>query len=96
MDPQPLSPSEWAQIGNALKFLWAALGLSVVAGFSLLIAHALITSLVDTNTISARWASLRPLFYFVGIVAVIGLIACLIGATLNMGWIDVSYPRYWQ
>ena len=96
MDPQPLSPSEWAQIGTALKFLWGALGCAIVAGFSLLTAHALITSLVDTNTISARWTSLRPVFYFVGIVAFIGLIACFVGAALSMEWLEVMYSRYWQ
>ena len=72
MDPQPLSPSEWAQIGTALKFLWAALGCAIVAGFSLLTAHAIITSLVDTNTIPSSWSNLRPVLYFVGIIAVIG------------------------
>ncbi len=96
MDPQPLSPSEWAQIGTALKFLWAALGCAIVAGFSLLTAHAIITSLVDTNTISARWANLRPVFYFVGGVAVIGVIACFVLAAMNLDWLDVFYSRYWQ
>ena len=96
MDPQPLSPSEWAQIGTALKFLWAALGCAIVAGFSLLTAHALITSLVDTNTIPSGWSNLRPVFYFIGIVAVIGLIACLVLAAINLEWLEVLYPRYWQ
>ena len=96
MDPQPLSPSEWAQIGTALKFLWAALGFAIVAGFSLLTAHAIITSLVDTNTIPARWTNLRPVFYFVGIVAVLGVIACFVLAAINMDWLDVRYSRYWQ
>ena len=96
MDPQPLSPSEWAQIGTALKFLWAALGCAIVAGFSLLTAHALITSLVDTNTIPSGWSNLRPVFYFIGIVAVIGLIACLVLAAINLEWLEVLFPRYWQ
>ena len=96
MDPQPLSPSEWAQIGTALKFLWAALGCAIVAGFSLVTAHAIITSLVDTNTISARWSNLRPVFYFVGIVAVFGVIACFALAAMNLDWLDVFYSRYWQ
>ena len=96
MDPQSLSASEWAQIGTVLKFLWAALGCAIVAGFSLLTAHAIITSLVDTNTISAKWSNLRPVFYFVGIVAVIGVIACFVLAAMNLDWLEVLYPRYWQ
>jgi hypothetical protein len=96
MDPQPLSPSEWAQIGTALAFLWAALGFAIIAGFSLLTAHAIITSLVDTNTISPKWSNLRPVLYFVGIAAILGLIACLAYVAINMDWIEVLYSRYWQ
>ena len=96
MDPQPLSSSEWAQIGTALMFLWAALGCAFVAGFSLLTAHAIITSLVETKTIPARWSYARPVLYIVGLGAVVGVIACLVLAGLNMEWIDIRYSRYWQ
>ncbi len=96
MDPQPLSASEWAQVGTTLRYLWAALGCAVISGFSLVLAHAVITSLVDTNTISQRWSNLRPVLYFVGIAAVIGVIACLALAALNLDWLDVRYSRYWQ
>ena len=96
MDPQPLSPSEWAQIGTTLMYLWAALGFAFVAGFSLLTAHAIITSLVDTNTISDRWSKLRPVLYIIGIAAVIGVIACFVLAALNLDWLEVRYSRYWQ
>ncbi len=96
MDPQPLSSSEWAQIGTALKFLWAALGCAIVAGFSLLTAHAIIVTLVDSNTIPARWSSLRPVFYGIGILAVVGVITCFVFAALNMDWLEVRYSRYWQ
>ncbi len=96
MDPQSLTPSEWAEVGTALKFLWAALGLAVVAGLSLVSAHAVITSLVDTETISARWSRLRLPLYLAGIAAVVGLFVCLVLATQNLSWLDTFYSRYWQ
>lgn len=96
MDPQPLSTAEWAELGNALMFLWGALGFSILAGTSLLTAHALITSLVDTNTIPAGWSKIRPILYVTGIAAVVGLVACLFLASQNLGWLEVFYPRYWQ
>ncbi len=96
MDPQPLSPSEWAEVGTALKSLWAALGLAFVAGFSLLTAHAVITSLVDTHTISSGWSRLRPVLYAIGIAAVVGVLACIFLAIQNLRWLDVFYSRYWQ
>ena len=96
MDPQPLSSSEWAQIGTALMYLWAALGCAIVSGFSLLTAHAIIVTLVDTNTISPRWSNARPVFYAIGLIALVGLIACFVLAALNLEWLEVLYSRYWQ
>lgn len=96
MDPQPLSPSEWGQIGTVLMYLWAALGCAIISGFSLLTAHALIVSLVDTNTIPASFSKLRPLFYAVGLIAFVGIIVCFVMAALNLAWLDILYSRYWQ
>ncbi len=96
MDPQPLTPSEWAEIGTALKFLWAALGLAFVAGFSLVSAHAVITSLVDTDTISARWSKLRLPLYVAGVAAVAGVLTCFFMVVQNLSWLETLYSRYWQ
>lgn len=96
MDPQPLTPSEWGQVGDSLLYLWMALGAAFIAGPVLLTAHAIIPSLVDTETISARWSKARPVFYLIGLIAVAAIITCLVLSVLNMGWIDTRYSRYWQ
>ena len=54
MDPKPLSTAEWAEVGNALKFLWLALGFALVAGPSLLTAHAIIPSCLLYTSPSPR------------------------------------------
>lgn len=96
MDPQPLSPSEWGQIGTMLWYLWGALGCAFVAGFSLLTAHAIITSLVDSQTISSRWSNLRLPLYAIGVLGVIGVVVFFVLAFTTIDWIDVRYSRYWQ
>lgn len=96
MDPQPLTASEWAEVGTALKFLWGALGCALIAGGSLVTAHALITSLVDTETISPRWTKMRLPLYATGLVAVAGIFICLAMAGVNMSWLDTFYARWWQ
>lgn len=96
MDPQPLTPSEWGQLGISLRFMWVALGAAFFAGPVLLTAHAIIPSLVDTETINPRWSKARPVFYVLGLLAVAAIIACLVLAVINMGWLETRYSRYWQ
>ncbi len=96
MDPQPLNTDQWAQVGLALKLLWGAFASALVAGTSLLAAHAVIPSAVATNTISERWLKIRPLFYVAGIAGVVGIALFLILAATEMDWIRETYPRFWQ
>ena len=96
MDPQPLTPAEWGQLGVSLRYLWVALGAAFFAGPTLLTAHAIIPSLVATETISSKWSKARPVLYVLGILAVAAIIACLVLSVMNMGWLDTRYSRYWQ
>ena len=96
MDPQPLTTDQWAQVGLALKFLWGAFASALVAGSSLLTAHALIPSAVETRTISGRWLKVRPIFYLVGIAALAGIALFLFLAATETDWIREQYPRFWQ
>ena len=96
MDPKPLTTAEWAEVGNALKFLWLALGFALVAGPSLLTAHAIIPSVVDTKTVPATWSKLRPPLYAVGIASVMGIIFALFMASQNTNFLRDMYSRWWQ
>ena len=96
MDPQPLTTDQWAQVGLALKFLWGAFASALVAGSSLLTAHALIPSAVETRTISGRWLKVRPIFYLVGIAALAVIALFLFLAATETDWIREQYPRFWQ
>ena len=96
MDPQPLSRAEWAEIGTLVKFLWLALGLALVAGPSLLTAHAIIPSAVGTKTISQRWDRFRAPLYFIGLVCAVGIFAALFMASQNIQFLHDMYPRWWQ
>lgn len=96
MDPQPLTTEQWAQVGLALKFLWAAFASALVAGSSLVTAHAIIPSAVETNTISSRWLKARPLFYIVGVAGVVGIGLFLFLAAIETAWLRDFYNRFWQ
>ena len=62
----------------------------------LLTAHALIPSMVATNTISGRWTGTRPLFYLVGVVALAGIAICFFMSASNTGWIQETYDKFWH
>lgn len=76
--------------------MWVALGAAFFAGPVLLTAHAIIPSLVATETISSKWSKARPIFYVLGLLAVATIVACFVLAVLNMDWLDTRYSRYWQ
>jgi hypothetical protein len=95
MDPNTLSTDQWAQVGLTLKFLWAAFGSSIIAGTSLVTAHAIIPSAVETNTISTRWLTIRPVFYIVGLAGLVGIGLFLFLAASETDWIREVYPRFW-
>jgi len=96
MDPKPLTTAEWAEVGNALKFLWLALGFALVAGPSLLTAHAIIPSIVDTKTVAAKWSRLRAPLYVVGIICFIGIFVSFFMASENTDFLHRIYSRWWQ
>jgi hypothetical protein len=96
MDPLPLTTAEWGDTGPAIIMLWLALVCAVVAGVSLVTAHAIIPSAVATRTISGRWEKLRPVFYLVGITAVLGIGIFLYLSTQYLDWIQRVWPRYWM
>ena len=96
MDPQPLSRAEWAEVGTALKFLWLALGFALIAGPSLLTAHALIPSAVDTKTITEKWSRFRAPLYVVGLLRAAGIFASLFMASQNTQFLHDMYSRWWQ
>jgi hypothetical protein len=96
MDPKPLTTAEWAEVGTALKFLWLALGFAVVAGPSLLTAHAIIPSVIDTKSVGAKWSKLRAPLYVTGVVCVVGIFASLYMASENVEFLERIYSRWWQ
>ncbi|MBT4125883.1 MAG: hypothetical protein HOE43_05755 [Chloroflexi bacterium] len=80
----------------ALKFLWLALGFALVAGPSLLTAHAIIPSVVDSKSVAAKWTKFRAPLYVLGLVCVVGIFASLFMASENVEFLERIYSRWWQ
>ena len=69
MDPGMLSVEDWQARLLALRLMWLCLILAFTAAGSLVIAHAVIPSAVDSGTLSKKFNKFRLPLYLTGIFA---------------------------
>ena len=97
MDPGMLSVEDWQARLLALRLMWLCLILAFTAADSLVIAHAVIPSAVDTGTLSKKFNKLRLPLYLTGIFAfVLDVAVFLYALSLAQGIISDIYPSFWQ
>mgnify|MGYP001169416093 FL=1 len=96
MDPGSLNIADSLMRLNALRILWLCLLMAPAAAVSLLTAHAIIPSLVDSHAISRNWSLIRFPLYLFGLGTLFIVIILFIIAFANMAFLNDFYPRFWQ
>jgi hypothetical protein len=97
MDPGILSVEDWQARLLALRLMWLCLILAFTAAGSLVIAHAVIPSAVDSGTLSKKFNKFRLPLYLTGIFAfVLDVAVFLYALSLAQGIISDIYPSFWQ
>ena len=97
MDPGMLSVEDWQARLLALRLMWLCLVLAFTAAGSLVIAHAVIPSAVDSGTLSKKFNKFRLPLYLTGIFAfVLDVAVFLYALSLAQGIISDIYPSFWQ
>ena len=96
MDPGSLNIADWLMRLNALRILWLCLLMAPAAAVTLLTAHAIIPSLVDSHAISRNWSLIRFPLYLFGLGTLFLVIILFIIAFANMSFLNDFYPRFWQ
>ena len=71
-DPNAMTPLFWGDVSLWLTYLWIYFPLVIVFAFSMLIAHGLIPSGVQTGTYPAAVGRLRLPITLLGVGALIG------------------------
>lgn len=67
-NPAYITSADWAAFGPLLESLWWMLGSALIFGFSMLVAHGMIPSLVDTREMDpGRARRIRPVLYVIGL-----------------------------
>ena len=96
MDPGSLNIADWLMRLTALRILWICLLMAPAAAVSLLVAHAIIPSAVDSHHLSRKWVIIRAPLYLFGFGTLFLEIILFIYAFANMTFLSEFYPRFWH
>ncbi len=76
-DPNAMNAMYWADVSLWLTYLWIYFPLIIIFAFSMLIAHGLIPSGVQTGTYPAFFSRLRAPITVIGLAALGGAVAMM-------------------
>lgn len=77
-DPNAMNAVFWADVSLWLTYLWIYFPLIIIFAFSMLIAHALIPSGVQTGTYPPMFSRLRLPLTVIGVAALAGAVVMII------------------
>jgi hypothetical protein len=97
LDPFAPTTGEWSEIARTITFLTIALVSAFVTGPILLVAHAVIPSAIDSQSISNKFNKLRPILYLIGFMGLASIITFFLLAFFNIyPVLERIYPSFWQ
>ena len=76
-DPNAMNAIFWADVSQWLTYLWIYFPLIIIFAFSMMIAHAMIPSGVQTGTYPAFFSKLRIPITVVGVAALAGAVVMM-------------------
>jgi len=93
MDPNMPTAQDWNAIFPLLLDLWLFVLFMVGFAGSLMLAHAVIPSLVWTHHIPQRASSVRPVFYVLSMCSFVVAMAFFYNLAVNLSVIYEIYPK---
>ncbi len=76
-DPNAMNAIFWADVSQWLTYLWIYFPLIIIFAFSMLIAHGMIPSGVQTGTYPAAFSKLRIPITIIGVAALAGAVVMM-------------------
>lgn len=93
-DPlRTITSADWQDLAFLVQLLWFLVILNVGVGFLMLLAHAVIPSMVATGHISRRLRSTRPILTLVALVLFAGTLFVLYNWVTYMATPYTIYPH---
>ena len=95
IDPLQLTAADWNQVERTLGFLWVFWLTVVSAALLLLIAHAIIPSLVTTGHLGPQVQRVRPVVYIIAILVSLVAIYAFVGFVNESSVLRTIYTKVW-
>ena len=95
MDPAPISPASWSEIGKMLSTLWIVVVFIILFAANWILGHNFIPSFVASEHIPRSWQKARVLFYGAAVVSFGLALFFFIRVVGFAGVLQDFWPDYW-
>ena len=95
MTPAVVTAEQWQQINQTLIWFWAFLGCIVVFAANMLVAYAIIPSLVSTRDLPAKVAAIRPVLFALAAIFLIAAVFAFVNVVNRIQVLYEIWPRRW-
>ena len=93
--PEQMTPDQWQHVTQTLIWLWLFVGCMVLGAGSMLMAHIVIPSLVETRDIPEKIGSARPVIYGLAVIAFAGAVFVFASFVIALDEFRQIYPGTW-
>jgi TRAP-type C4-dicarboxylate transport system permease small subunit len=93
--PEPMTPDQWEHVTQTLILLWLFVVTMVLLAGSMMVAHILIPSLIETQHLSPAFNKVRPVIYGIAALAFIGVVFVFANFVINLEEFREIYPGTW-
>jgi hypothetical protein len=95
MTPAVVTAEQWQQIHQTLIWFWAFLGCIVVFAANMLVAYAIIPSLVSTRDLPAKVAAIRPVLFALAAIFLIAAVFSFVNVVNGIQVLYEIWPQRW-
>jgi hypothetical protein len=95
MTPAVVTAEQWQQIHQTLIWFWAFLGFIVVFAANMLVAYAIIPSLVSTRDLPAKVAAIRPVLFALAAIFLIAAVFAFVNVVNGIQVLYEIWPQRW-
>jgi hypothetical protein len=95
MTPAVVTAEQWQQIHQTLIWFWAFLGFIVVFAANMLVAYAIIPSLVSTRDLPAKVAAIRPVLFALAAIFLIAAVFAFVNIVNGIQVLYEIWPQRW-
>ena len=95
MDPAPIGPASWAELGIMLRSLWLAVLFIVLFASDMILGHIMIPSFVMSGHVPAGMSKLRLPLYAVSVICFVVAMFFISQAIIHARVLRDIWPDYW-